>query len=113
MGFRFLFAAAAAATSCLLASEGFAQKDPGVRGGLQNTGGGLQAQGELPALGDVWITPAELGPLRPDAAEQTPSPMTSIGELMPTGDVWPIPDRAVRIVQPAAPAETPENVEAR
>jgi CxxC motif-containing protein (DUF1111 family) len=45
MGTRFLFAAVAAATSCLLASEGFAQKDPGVRGGLQNTGGGLQAQG--------------------------------------------------------------------
>jgi hypothetical protein len=45
MGTRFLFAAVAAATSCLLATEGFAQKDPGVRGGLQNTGGGLQAQG--------------------------------------------------------------------
>ena len=31
---------------CLLTSEGFAQVDPGVRGGLQNTGGGLQAQGK-------------------------------------------------------------------
>jgi CxxC motif-containing protein (DUF1111 family) len=36
----------AAAITCLLASEGFAQRDPGVRGGLQNTGGGLQAQGK-------------------------------------------------------------------
>jgi CxxC motif-containing protein (DUF1111 family) len=32
--------------TCLLASESFAQRDPGVRGGLQNTGGGLQAQGK-------------------------------------------------------------------
>jgi hypothetical protein len=30
---------------CLSAEESFAQRDPGVRGGLQNTGGGLQAQG--------------------------------------------------------------------
>ena len=30
---------------CLLTSLAFAQKDPGVRGGLNNTGGGLQAQG--------------------------------------------------------------------
>jgi hypothetical protein len=68
---------------------------------------------ELPPLGDVWITPAEVGSFRPGAAEQPPSPMTSIGEGMPIGDVWPVPDRAVRIVQPAAPAKTPENVEAR
>src|SRR5256885_4654468 len=40
--FRFVFAALVA---CLFASESFAQRDPGVRGGLQNTGGGLQAQG--------------------------------------------------------------------
>jgi CxxC motif-containing protein (DUF1111 family) len=32
--------------TCLLTSKGFAQKDPGLRGGLQNTGGGLQAQGK-------------------------------------------------------------------
>src|SRR6202045_3636565 len=32
--------------TCVLTSEGFAQKDPGLRGGLQNTGGGLQAQGK-------------------------------------------------------------------
>ena len=31
--------------SLLFASGSFAQTDPGVRGGLQNTGGGLQAQG--------------------------------------------------------------------
>ena len=31
--------------SLLFATESFAQRDPGVRGGLQNTGGGLQAQG--------------------------------------------------------------------
>ncbi len=30
----------------LFATASFAQKDPGVRGGLQNTGGGLQAQGK-------------------------------------------------------------------
>jgi hypothetical protein len=40
-----IFCAAAAAFVCLLASPGFAQTDPGVRGGLKNTGGGLQAQG--------------------------------------------------------------------
>lgn len=31
--------------SLSFATESFAQHDPGVRGGLQNTGGGLQAQG--------------------------------------------------------------------
>jgi CxxC motif-containing protein (DUF1111 family) len=36
---------AAAAVVCLLTSPAFAQKDPGVRGGVNNTGGGLQAQG--------------------------------------------------------------------
>jgi hypothetical protein len=35
----------AIAFSTLIASTSFAQVDPGVRGGLQNTGGGLQAQG--------------------------------------------------------------------
>src|SRR5438477_2708806 len=40
--FRALFVAGIA---CLFAGESFAQRDPGVRGGLQNTGGGLQAQG--------------------------------------------------------------------
>ena len=30
---------------CLSAEDSFAQRDPGVRGGLQSTGGGLQAQG--------------------------------------------------------------------
>ena len=29
----------------LVSSRAFAQRDPGVRGGLQNTGGGLQQQG--------------------------------------------------------------------
>lgn|SRR5262249_33616811 len=73
----------------------------------------LRLAPELPPLGDVWITPAELGSFRPDAAEQPPAPMTSIGEMMPTADVWPMPDRATRIVQPAAPAETPKNVGGR
>src|SRR5262245_410265 len=36
---------AAAAVVCLLTSPAFAQKDPGVRGGIGNTGGGLQFQG--------------------------------------------------------------------
>ena len=40
-----IFCTAATAFVCLLASQGFAQSDPGVRGGLKNTGGGLQAQG--------------------------------------------------------------------
>jgi CxxC motif-containing protein (DUF1111 family) len=31
---------------CTLTSEAFAQRDSGVRGGLENTGGGLQAQGK-------------------------------------------------------------------
>ena len=35
----------AVVASCLLSIGAFAQKDPGVRGGLQNTGGGLQSQG--------------------------------------------------------------------
>src|SRR5258708_8428664 len=39
-------AAAAATVACLLTIPAVAQVDPGVRGGLQNTGGGLQAQGK-------------------------------------------------------------------
>jgi CxxC motif-containing protein (DUF1111 family) len=35
----------AASIILLLTDHSFAQRDPGVRGGLQNTGGGLQAQG--------------------------------------------------------------------
>src|SRR3974390_2251091 len=34
------------ALTALITSTALAQKDPGVRGGLQNTGGGLQAQGK-------------------------------------------------------------------
>ena len=40
-----LLLAAATAVAWLLTSPAFAQQDPGVRGGLKNTGGGLQAQG--------------------------------------------------------------------
>src|SRR5947209_12123880 len=45
MTLRIFPALFAAAVICLAAEESFAQRDPGVRGGLQNTGGGLQAQG--------------------------------------------------------------------
>jgi hypothetical protein len=41
--FRFVFSAT---IFFLPVTESIAQKDPGVRGGLQNTGGGLQAQGK-------------------------------------------------------------------
>jgi hypothetical protein len=37
---------AAFALTTLMAGTALAQVDPGVRGGLQNTGGGLQAQGK-------------------------------------------------------------------
>ena len=37
--------AAAISTLCLFSTWVLAQKDPGVRGGIQNTGGGLQQQG--------------------------------------------------------------------
>jgi len=40
-----LKAAGAACALVLLSTWTFAQKDPGVRGGIQNTGGGLQQQG--------------------------------------------------------------------
>jgi CxxC motif-containing protein (DUF1111 family) len=46
MTIRHLQAVAAFAIVCTLASSAFAQRDPGVRGGLENTGGGLQAQGK-------------------------------------------------------------------
>ena len=46
MTLRFFQLIFSAIIFCLLAGESFAQKDPGVRGGLQNTGGGLQAQGK-------------------------------------------------------------------
>ena len=38
-------AALAAAVLCALTVPAWGQTDPGVRGGLQNTGGGLQQQG--------------------------------------------------------------------
>ena len=37
---------AAIALTALITGTALAQVDPGVRGGLQNTGGGLQAQGK-------------------------------------------------------------------
>ena len=40
-----LKAAGAVCAVVLLSTWTFAQKDPGVRGGIQNTGGGLQQQG--------------------------------------------------------------------
>jgi hypothetical protein len=43
---RFIVYTATATFVCLLTNQGFAQQDPGVRGGLKNTGGGLQAQGK-------------------------------------------------------------------
>ncbi len=44
--FRLLFVLSTFSSVCLSATTSFAQKDPGVRGGLHNTGGGLQAQGK-------------------------------------------------------------------
>src|SRR5438876_7364617 len=50
--------------SCLFANESFAQHDPGVRGGLHNTGGGLQAQGikipPPPIVSDHPLTGAKI-----------------------------------------------------
>jgi hypothetical protein len=52
----------ATAIACLLVSESVAQKDPGVRGGLQNTGGGLQAQGKkIPPPPIISANPNENG----------------------------------------------------
>jgi CxxC motif-containing protein (DUF1111 family) len=42
---KFLKTSVVAGAICLLATAAFAQQDPGVRGGLRNTGGGLQSQG--------------------------------------------------------------------
>jgi CxxC motif-containing protein (DUF1111 family) len=59
--FRVLFIAT---FTCLIAEEVFAQQDPGVRGGLQNTGGGLQAQGikipPPPVMSDHPTTAAKI-----------------------------------------------------
>jgi hypothetical protein len=44
--FRLIITLSILSVTGLLASPSLAQKDPGVRGGLQNTGGGLQAQGK-------------------------------------------------------------------
>src|SRR5258708_11903999 len=52
------FAQSLAVTCALLAFSNwaFGQKDPGVRGGIQNTGGGLQQQG-IPIPHPPLITP--------------------------------------------------------
>jgi CxxC motif-containing protein (DUF1111 family) len=42
----FFSGVAAVLTTCVLTGEALAQMDPGVRGGLANIGGGLQAQGK-------------------------------------------------------------------
>jgi CxxC motif-containing protein (DUF1111 family) len=44
--FRLIVCLSIFSITCLVATKSFAQRDPGVRGGLQNTGGGLQAQGK-------------------------------------------------------------------
>ena len=57
-------AAAVAAVACVLAIPAFAQQDPGIRGGTQNTAGGLQHQGiaipHPPAIGPNPTTGATI-----------------------------------------------------
>src|SRR5262245_21304329 len=62
-----VFCTAATAFVCLLTSQGFAQHDPGVRGGLNNTGGGLQAQGiQIPHPPEISPNPTTGQPIRPN-----------------------------------------------
>jgi hypothetical protein len=59
---KFLKTSVVAGAICLLATTAFAQQDPGVRGGLRNTGGGLQSQG-IPIPHTPLISP---NPNHPD-----------------------------------------------
>jgi len=58
--FRLIFCLSTISITCLAATTCLAQKDPGVRGGLQNTGGGLQAQGKkIPPPPLISVNPSE------------------------------------------------------
>ena len=90
----------------VISSSAFAQKDPGVRGGLQNTGGGLQQQGipiphpplisrnptngatvnenELASFEEGIIRAGQLESTCDECADVTDgSPVTGMGELDP------------------------------
>jgi CxxC motif-containing protein (DUF1111 family) len=58
--FRLIFCLSIFSVSYFPATDCLAQKDPGVRGGLQNTGGGLQAQGKkIPPPPLITPSPSE------------------------------------------------------
>src|SRR6266567_1273447 len=103
---RFIENAGVMLTVLLLSIGAFAQKDPGVRGGLQNTGGGLQQQGipiphpplmspnpttgatvndhERASFEEGILRAGQLESTCDDCAEFTDgSPVTGMGELDP------------------------------
>src|SRR5262245_66208386 len=87
MNLRLLPAAIAALVILLPTTFAFAQKDPGVRGGLNNTGGGLQAQGiPLPRPPLISQHPTTRAPVRPDERASFEEGILRAGQLESTCD---------------------------
>jgi CxxC motif-containing protein (DUF1111 family) len=105
----------AATLTLLFAQEAFAQRDPGVRGGMQNTAGGLQAQGiripQPPVIspnGDVGISDNEKrsfqeGILRAGQLESTCDECAMVTEGSP---VFRNPRNGLRELDPTFPQFT-------
>ena len=82
-----LSAAIAAIVICLPTTFAFAQKDPGVRGGLNNTGGGLQAQGiPLPRPPVISPNPTTGDPIRANELASFNEGIIRAGQLESTCD---------------------------
>jgi len=87
MNLRLLPAAIAALVICLPTSFAFAQKDPGVRGGLNNTGGGLQAQGiPIPPPPFISPHPTTNDPIRANELASFKEAIIRAGQLEATCD---------------------------
>src|SRR5215467_9101601 len=87
MNLRLLRAAIAALVIWLPTTFAFAQKDPGVRGGLNNTGGGLQAQGiPLPRPPVISPNPTTGEPIRANELASFQEGILRAGQLESTCD---------------------------
>ena len=102
MNLRLLRAAIAALVILLPTTFAFAQKDPGVRGGLNNTGGGLQAQGiPLPRPPVISPHPTTRDPIRANELASFQEGINRAGQLESTCDECAmVPDGSPAPVNP-------------
>ncbi|HTC93008.1 MAG TPA: di-heme oxidoredictase family protein [Terriglobales bacterium] len=97
----------------LLSILAIAQKDPGVRGGLQNTGGGLQSQG-VPIPHPPLISPNPNHPefiVNDNERALFLEGIKRMGQLESTCDVCSVPPFGVGDGNPVGPPFVPEGTE--